>query len=189
MDLLVFETALGCTAFARERKKRLARENEKVLALSFGHPSEIAAIRAIFLALGIEASPSKSSAEVESVLPGEDSLADRLRAFAQGEADSFDDLQIDVERLTPFARRVTSVCRKIPRGKTLTYGQVAQRAGSPGAARAVGSVMSRNRVPLIVPCHRVLAASGGLGGYSAAQGVSMKKRLLAMEQQEITMHA
>jgi methylated-DNA-[protein]-cysteine S-methyltransferase len=65
-----------------------------------------------------------------------------------------------------------------------TYGDLAAAIGSPGAARAVGSVMARNCFPLIVPCHRVLGAGGSLGGYSAPDGLRMKRRLLAMEGQQ-----
>ena len=74
--------------------------------------------------------------------------------------------------------------RRLPadsRGLTRTYGELAAECGSPGAARAVGSVMAKNRYPLIVPCHRVLAAGGELGGYSAPDGLKMKRRLLEME--------
>ena len=77
--------------------------------------------------------------------------------------------------------RVIAACRRIPWGETRSYGDLATECGSPGAARAVGSVMAKNRYPLIVPCHRVLAAGGDIGGYSAADGLVMKRRLLAAE--------
>ena len=72
-------------------------------------------------------------------------------------------------------------CQRIPRGETLSYGELAAKVGNPGAARAVGTVMSSNPLPLVIPCHRVLGAGGCLGGYSARQGVAMKRRLLEME--------
>ena len=72
-------------------------------------------------------------------------------------------------------------CRLIPYGQVLTYGELAERAGSPRAARAVGNVMRTNRFPLIVPCHRVVGAAGALGGYSAPTGLKMKRRLLRLE--------
>lgn len=81
---------------------------------------------------------------------------------------------------TPFTRRVLDVVRRIPRGAVLTYGEVADAAGRPGAARAVGSAMAKNPVCLFIPCHRVVAA-GGWGGYSGEGGVELKKRLLALE--------
>lgn len=183
METLVFETALGYTA--------LARADEKVQALSFGHSSEGAAIKALAKSLSAssrEAAPYRAFLEtdfleVDFVPAGEDELVDRILDFSRGEMTSFDDLEIDYSHLTAFGRRVTAACRKLSWGETLTYGELARRAGRPRAARAVGSVMARNRVPLIVPCHRVVPASGGLGRFSAPQGVSMKRRLLHMEQQ------
>jgi methylated-DNA-[protein]-cysteine S-methyltransferase len=90
-------------------------------------------------------------------------------------------VSLDTAGLPPFHRRVYDLARSIPPGKTLTYGEVAARIGSPGSARAVGQALGRNPFPLIVPCHRVLAAGGRLGGFSAAGGVDAKRRLLAIE--------
>ena len=73
-------------------------------------------------------------------------------------------------------------CRAIPRGETLTYGQLAAKAGYPGAARAVGQVMARNCLPLLIPCHRVVG-SNGLHGFSAPGGLATKQRLLEIEGQ------
>lgn len=177
VELLVFETSLGHTA--------LARRNSHLLGLSFGHANQRTALKGLSRALTAKSETPQpySLGEAEFVAPGEDELVDRICRFAEGDATEFDDLQVDVSHLTPFAKKVTAACRRIPWGETLTYGQLAKKAGRPGAARAVGSVMARNRVPLIVPCHRVVPACGGLGGFSAPQGVSMKKRLLELEQQ------
>lgn len=87
---------------------------------------------------------------------------------------------LDWERLTRFDRAVAAVVCRIPRGQTRTYGQVAREAGRPGAARAVGRAMARNRFCLFVPCHRVVGAAG-LGGFSAPGGVDLKRRLLELE--------
>ncbi|MBN1852841.1 MAG: MGMT family protein [Pirellulales bacterium] len=108
-------------------------------------------------------------------------LAERLTRFAAGEVQSFSDIRLDVNALTPFSQRVLAACRTIPWGQTSTYGELARRCGSPGAARAVGNILARNRFPIIVPCHRILPANGQFGGFSAPQGTAMKKRLLAME--------
>jgi len=81
---------------------------------------------------------------------------------------------------TPFTRRVYEVVRRIPRGKTLSYGDVAEAAGKPGAARAVGNVMSQNPVCLFVPCHRVVA-SNGIGGWGGSGGIRQKEFLLSLE--------
>jgi methylated-DNA-[protein]-cysteine S-methyltransferase len=83
--------------------------------------------------------------------------------------------------LTDFQQRVVRECRRIPYGHTLAYGELAVRAGSPHAARAVGGVMARNRIALVIPCHRVVGSAGKLGGYSAPDGIRMKTRLLELE--------
>ena len=108
-------------------------------------------------------------------------LVAQLVSYTEGAPQRFDRVRIDADTLTPFARRVMQACRNIPYGHSITYGGLARRAGSPGAARAVGSVMAKNRFPLIVPCHRVVAAGGRLGGFSAAGGQGLKRRLLQME--------
>jgi methylated-DNA-[protein]-cysteine S-methyltransferase len=90
-------------------------------------------------------------------------------------------LSLDMAGVPPFHQRVYDLARSIPPGKTLTYGEIAARIGSPGSARAIGQAMRRNPFPLIVPCHRVVAAGGTLGGFSAAGGVDAKRRLLALE--------
>jgi methylated-DNA-[protein]-cysteine S-methyltransferase len=108
-------------------------------------------------------------------------LAERLRLVAKGVRQDFADIQVDLTHLSTFQRRVLSRCRSISWGCTKTYGELAAECGSPGAARAVGGAMARNPIPLIIPCHRIVAANGGIGGFSAPQGTSMKKQLLAME--------
>jgi methylated-DNA-[protein]-cysteine S-methyltransferase len=83
--------------------------------------------------------------------------------------------------LPAFDRSVLEETRRIPCGETRTYGEIASALGSPGAARAVGSALGRNSIPIIIPCHRVLAASGRSGGFSAAGGTSTKLRILEIE--------
>jgi methylated-DNA-[protein]-cysteine S-methyltransferase len=108
-------------------------------------------------------------------------LVRRLQQYAEGIEDDFLDVEIDCAVSTPFQRRVVDLCRRIPYGSSLTYGELAERAGHPRAARAVGNCMRTNRVPLIVPCHRVVGTAGALRGYSAGEGIRMKLRLLEME--------
>ena len=108
-------------------------------------------------------------------------LAKRFVELESGVVDDFLDVELDLAHLTRFQRETVAQCRRIPRGKTVSYGELAALAGSPRAARAVGSTMANNRFPLIVPCHRVVAASGGLGGYSAPRGLSLKRHLLRQE--------
>jgi O-6-methylguanine DNA methyltransferase len=110
-------------------------------------------------------------------------LAGRLSCFARRFEDRFTDVPLEMDRLGPFTRRVVELCRAVPPGRTASYAELATQAGSPGAARAVGNAMATNRFPLIVPCHRVVGARGHLGGYSAPQGLAMKRRLLAAEAQ------
>lgn len=108
-------------------------------------------------------------------------LMDDLQYFAEGEPIDFSHVVLSLDHLTPFALRVVTACRRIAWGQTRSYGDLAKECGAPGAARAVGTVMAKNRFPLIVPCHRVLGAGGSLGGYSAPSGLAMKRRLLTME--------
>ncbi len=105
---------------------------------------------------------------------------DRLERYASGQVVDLSDLPIDLSPFTTFQRAVLSACRSIPHGETRTYGQLAETVGRPRAARAVGNVMRRNRYPLIVPCHRVVGVNG-MCGFSAPDGVDLKRRLLALE--------
>ncbi len=105
----------------------------------------------------------------------------RLQAYASGSVVDFRDIKVDLSGLSPFRRRVAEHCRRIPYGQILTYGQLAAKAGSSGAARAVGNCMAANRIPLIIPCHRVVLAGGRIGAFSAPGGSNTKRRLLAIE--------
>src|SRR5215207_852874 len=102
-------------------------------------------------------------------------------ALLAGEPRDLSSVALDMERVPEFNRRVYAVARAIPPGETLTYGEVAERIGERGAAQAVGQALGRNPFPIVVPCHRVLAAGGGLGGFSAPGGATTKRRLLAIE--------
>jgi len=86
---------------------------------------------------------------------------------------------LDLSGGTTFQRKVWEALRQIPAGRTKSYGQLAAALGRPGAARAVGSACGANPIPLLIPCHRVLAAGGGLGGFSG--GLHWKRQLLARE--------
>lgn len=91
------------------------------------------------------------------------------------------DLPIDTCLMTDFQRTVLEAALAIPRGKIATYGEIARRIGRPRAARAVGQALGRNPIPIVIPCHRVLAADGSLGGYSGGGGVATKRTLLQLE--------
>lgn len=106
---------------------------------------------------------------------------DGIVALLRGEARDLSGVTLDMDRVLPFNRRVYEAARAIPSGATLSYGQIATQLGEPGAARAVGQALGRNPFPIIVPCHRVLAAGGKIGGFSANGGIRTKLRLLAIE--------
>ena len=103
----------------------------------------------------------------------------QLQAYLAGEKVNFGRLPVDWTGLGPFGEGVLRELRKIPSGKTQSYQFLAQKAGKPQAARAVGQILHRNRLPLIVPCHRIVPQGGGLGGFSS--GIQWKKRLLKLE--------
>ena len=90
-------------------------------------------------------------------------------------------LPLDMEGVPPFHQRVYELTRRIPPGETLTYGEVAQRLGEPGAARAVGQALGANPFAPVVPCHRVLGALTGTGGFSAHGGLQTKLKMLEIE--------
>ncbi|HEX8570098.1 MAG TPA: methylated-DNA--[protein]-cysteine S-methyltransferase [Caulobacteraceae bacterium] len=104
-----------------------------------------------------------------------------ITALLEGEPRGLADLPLDTSAVPDFERRVYEVARTIPPGAVLTYGEVAARMGEPGAAQAVGRALGRNPFPIVVPCHRVVAADGKLGGFSAPGGRSTKLKLLAIE--------
>jgi methylated-DNA-[protein]-cysteine S-methyltransferase len=171
-----FDTRLGWMA--------VAKRDELLVGVVFGHASRPQAAAALRRLL--------TSADVASVIDfvDVDQQPESLRAvvallerYAEGEDVDFGDVALDQRHLTPFGCRIVEACRRIPAGQTRSYGELATKCGSPGASRAVGQVMAKNRFPLVVPCHRVLAAGGLLGGFSAPQGLAMKRRLLELESQ------
>jgi methylated-DNA-[protein]-cysteine S-methyltransferase len=104
-----------------------------------------------------------------------------ILALLRGEASDLGAVPLDMRGVPPFHRRVYEVARAIRPGETLSYGQVAARLGSAGAARAVGQALGRNPFAIVVPCHRVLAAGGKVGGFSAKGGITTKLHLLTLE--------
>jgi methylated-DNA-[protein]-cysteine S-methyltransferase len=146
--------------------------------LSFGHASE----RQVQTALA-EATSTNLSGGIDPTVVGEllEQARERLERYAEGEPVDLSAIPVDVPRATGFQRRVIEELKRVGYGESVSYAELAERAGSPGAARAVGNLMARNPVPLIVPCHRVIGSGGRLGGYSAPQGLAMKRRLLDME--------
>ncbi len=106
--------------------------------------------------------------------------ASQIREYLSGKRRSFH-TRIDWRGMSPFQRRVLRAALRIPYGRVSTYGEIAEAIGAPRAARAVGRALGANPIPLVIPCHRVIASSGSLGGYSAAGGVRVKRKLLDLE--------
>lgn len=104
-----------------------------------------------------------------------------IRAVLRGEADDLRDVTIDITRVAELDARVYEIARMIPLGRTLTYGEIAARLGDKLLARDVGAALGRNPWPIVVPCHRVIAAGGKLGGFSAPGGAATKQKLLEIE--------
>jgi len=121
---------------------------------------------------GIDEAPP--SPEAESAIAA-------IRRLLGGEKLDLQEIRLDMAGLGPFNRAVYDLARKILPGTTLTYGEVAAGIGQPGAAQAVGQALGANPFPIVVPCHRVLAANGRYGGFSAPGGTATKLKLLRIE--------
>ena len=163
----VFPSDLGWMA--------LAWNDDCLTRSTFGHPSAAAATAAL------EADGVVAPSDCESPPAWIADLAARLQSYAAGNDERFADVPLELAHLSAFQARVVRACRRIGRGRVRTYGELAASSGSAGAARAVGTVMAKNRFPIIVPCHRVVGCGGGLGGYSARDGIKTKQRLLQLE--------
>lgn len=119
----------------------------------------------------VEAEPGEGTAETVAL----------LQRYMAGERIDFAETKLDMTGIGDFHRAVYEKARAVGWGETTTYGALARQAGSPDSARAVGQAMGRNPVPIIIPCHRVLASSNKIGGFSAFGGTVAKARLLEME--------
>ena len=159
----VFATKLKWIALAYDDHARICR-------LSLYNDTRQSAITVIqkYLTSGI------------SVQDGNSELARKLMRYAQGHETSFSEVEL-APCSTAFQEKVRNACREIGYGKIATYGQLAHRAKSPKAARAVGLCMRNNPVPIIVPCHRIVGSTGRLRGFSLGPGVSLKQQMLSLE--------
>lgn len=106
---------------------------------------------------------------------------DDIVALLGGEPRDLTHVTIDTDGVADFNRRVYDIARTIPPGATLSYGEIAERLGDRNLARVVGQALGQNPIPIVVPCHRVMAAGGKVGGFSAPGGVVTKLRLLTIE--------
>jgi methylated-DNA-[protein]-cysteine S-methyltransferase len=137
-----------------------------------------------------EASPEQTRRRMRHRLPGSSEQAppaevrevvERIVALFDGSGDDLADVELDLSGLADFHRAVYRVTRGIRPGTTRSYGAIATELGAPGAARAVGRALGQNPCPIIIPCHRVLAADGSMHGFSANGGVAAKRRMLQAE--------
>lgn len=108
-------------------------------------------------------------------------IISRIQKHFEGEFDSFADLKLDLSGTSSFQKLVYKCLRKVPAGKVISYGELAKKIGAKGAARAVGTAMATNPIPIIIPCHRVICADGKIGAYSGGKGIETKKELLKIE--------
>ncbi len=104
-----------------------------------------------------------------------------VQRYMAGERVDFSAIALDLAGVAPFYIEIYAAARRVGWGETATYGELARRAGAPGAARAVGQAMARNPVAVIIPCHRILASGNKVGGFSAFGGTVSKQRLLGLE--------
>ena len=164
-NLAVFDTAIGpCAIVWRERG---------LLGVQIPEARE-AATRARMLKRFLDAREIAPPHDIQMLIEG-------IRALLKGERRDLKDVPIDDDGVPEFNRRVYTIVRRVPPGQTITYGEIAERLGDKQLSRAVGQAMGENRCPIVMPCHRVLAASGKSGGFSAPGGVVTKLKLLTIE--------
>jgi methylated-DNA-[protein]-cysteine S-methyltransferase len=161
----VFETALGACGVAWG-----ARGVTRVLLPDGGEEKIRARLKRRFPQASEIAPPPHIAKVVADIV-----------ALMQGEARDFGYVALDLDGVPDFNRKVFDVARTIPAGQTLTYGEIAVRLGDKLLAREVGTALGQNPFPVVVPCHRVLAASGKTGGFSAPGGVATKMKMLSIE--------
>ena len=126
--------------------------------------------------------PIELTPEIPTDIPPEiQEIIRRVILHFSGRLQDFRGVEIDLTGYSPFAKHIYTTARTIQPGQTMTYGQLARTAGRPNAARAVGRTLGRNQIPLIIPCHRILASGGRPGGFTAPGGVGLKLRILDIE--------
>jgi methylated-DNA-[protein]-cysteine S-methyltransferase len=113
--------------------------------------------------------------------PAIEQAIEQVQSYASGHAQDFASIVLDLTGVAVFEQSVYAAARAIPFGETLSYGELARQIGAPDAARAVGQALGHNPIPIIIPCHRILAKGHRIGGFSAPGGARTKERLLALE--------
>jgi methylated-DNA-[protein]-cysteine S-methyltransferase len=164
LSYTLFDTAIGRCA--------LAWSDRGIVRIQLPEASDAKAVRR--LAMNDEVASAEPPPDVAKAI-------DEIRRHLGGERQDFRDLPLDTSGVAGFHLRVYQGARRVAAGKTISYGELATRIGAPGAARAVGQALGKNPFAIVVPCHRVLAAQGKAGGFSAHGGVGTKRRILAAE--------
>ncbi|MFB3880423.1 MAG: methylated-DNA--[protein]-cysteine S-methyltransferase [Armatimonadota bacterium] len=158
----------------REGWLAAAAQGKRILGVTLGAPSCSAALAS--LAATLNTRNSKLETGNSELLRR---LSSDLERYFAGEPVDFTSYELDLDHMPPFLHRALVAARRIPRGQVRSYGWLAKAAGNAKAARAAGQAMARNPIPIIIPCHRVIASNGGLGGFGG--GLELKRRLLEME--------
>ncbi|MEJ8837355.1 methylated-DNA--[protein]-cysteine S-methyltransferase [Ramlibacter sp. AN1133] len=162
----LFDTAIGPCG--------IAWTDAALAAVQLPEATRAGTLRRLLRSVGQEVPEGEPPAFVRTAIA-------RIQALLAGAKDDLADLPLAMEGVPPFHQRVYEVTRAIPPGEVLTYGEVARRVGEPGAARAVGQALGKNPFAPVIPCHRVLAAGGRSGGFSAEGGADTKLRMLEIE--------
>jgi methylated-DNA-[protein]-cysteine S-methyltransferase len=162
----LFETALGVCGVAWNAA-------ERVVGVQLPGADEAASRRR----LALRAGAASESPPPPAIAAG----VERIRNLLAGGSDDLRSIELDWDGVETFERQVFEATRAVAPGTTTTYGALATALGDPSAARAVGRALARNPFPIVVPCHRVLAADGSLHGFSAPGGLATKRRMLAIE--------
>jgi len=160
-----FETAVGVCG--------IAWNNDEIVGMQLPERTENATRRRL-LRRHPAGRPGRPTPAVQGVI-------DAIVALLAGERRDLSDVALDMSAVPEFNRRVYEVARRIPPGSTSTYGAIASELGDRARARDVGEALGDNPFPIVVPCHRVVAADGRLGGFSANGGVATKRRMLLIE--------
>ena len=161
----VFETALGFMGLAWSEKG--------VTRLFLAEKSRDAIERRLSRAFG--------TAPAQRIPPWVEDLVAAIRAYAAGDEVDFSAVPVDLTGVDAFRLAIYDAARKLGFGETTTYGELAKRAGHGGLPRETGAALGANPVPLIIPCHRIVAAGGKIGGFSAPGGSASKERMLTLE--------
>jgi methylated-DNA-[protein]-cysteine S-methyltransferase len=127
---------------------------------------------------------SRLLSDISNAIPSKTAfsgLKKRIQGYYEGKKIDFSRTKVSLEGFTEFQRQVLMTLKTVRYGNKVSYGQLAQMSNNPSTARAIGSVMAKNPMPLIIPCHRVIKADGAIGQFSAPGGVQTKKRMLELE--------